>query len=193
MGGQIPNSLALKLANAGVPIIGTTPENIDKAEDRHKFSGLLDQLDVHQPEWKEFADLASAKQFANSVGYPVIVPSYVLSGAAMAVVHSEDDLKDFWKPQQNYPKKRRLLFPNSKSGPKKSSLTVWPKTANSFCMCWPSSTSKMPACIPATPYDCLAAAAREHRNAAQNQSDFQEDRCRTPDLGSVQYSAAGEE
>lgn len=96
MGGQIPNSLALKLAKAGVPIIGTAPEDIDRAEDRHKFSGLLDELSIHQPEWKEFADLASAKQFSKSVGYPVIVrPSYVLSGAAMTVVHDEDDLREY--------------------------------------------------------------------------------------------------
>ncbi len=94
MGGQIPNSLALKLASAGVPIIGTSPDDIDRAEDRHKFSALLDTLSVHQPEWKEFADFASAKQFASTAGYPVIVrPSYVLSGAAMAVVHSDQELR----------------------------------------------------------------------------------------------------
>lgn len=96
MGGQIPNSLALKLAKAGVPILGTDPSDIDKAEDRHKFGELMDELTVDQPEWKEFADLPSAKKFAESVGYPVIVrPSYVLSGAAMTVVMNEDDLKEF--------------------------------------------------------------------------------------------------
>ncbi len=96
MGGQIPNSLALKLENAGIPILGTRPENIDRAEDRHKFSALLDELEIQQPSWKEFADLSFAKQFANNAGYPVIVrPSYVLSGAAMAVVHAEDELKEY--------------------------------------------------------------------------------------------------
>ncbi len=96
MGGQIPNSLALKLAKEGVPILGTAPSDIDQAEDRHKFGKLMDELGVDQPEWREFADIASAKQFANTVGYPVIVrPSYVLSGAAMTVVMSEDDLKEF--------------------------------------------------------------------------------------------------
>ncbi len=96
MGGQIPNSLALKLAKAGVHILGTDSSNIDRAEDRHKFGKLMDELKVDQPEWKEFADLASAKQFAKAAGYPVIVrPSYVLSGAAMTVVMSEDDLKEF--------------------------------------------------------------------------------------------------
>ena len=96
MGGQIPNSLAVKLAAAGVRVLGTSPEDIDRAEDRHKFGKLLDQLGVDQPEWKEFADVASAKAFAESVGYPVIVrPSYVLSGAAMAVVHNDDDLREY--------------------------------------------------------------------------------------------------
>lgn len=96
MGGQIPNSLALKLAKEGVPILGTDSADIDRAEDRHKFGKLMDELQVDQPEWREFADLASAKQFAKTAGYPVIVrPSYVLSGAAMTVVMSEDDLKEF--------------------------------------------------------------------------------------------------
>ena len=96
MGGQIPNSLAPKLAQAHLPIMGTAPENIDKAEDRHKFSSLLDELDVDQPEWKEFSDLSAARDFSAQVGYPVIVrPSYVLSGASMAVVHSDKDLESY--------------------------------------------------------------------------------------------------
>ena len=96
MGGQIPNSLAPKLARAGLPIFGTSPVDIDRAEDRNKFGQLLDQLEVDQPEWKEFLDLDSARAFAAEVQYPVIVrPSYVLSGAAMAVVHSPDDLSAF--------------------------------------------------------------------------------------------------
>ena len=96
MGGQIPNSLALKLAKADLKILGTTPENIDRAEDRHKFSSMLDELEIDQPEWKEFSEVESASKFSESVGYPVIVrPSYVLSGAAMAVVHSSDDLEAY--------------------------------------------------------------------------------------------------
>lgn len=96
MGGQIPNSLSRKLAAAGKHLLGTSADNIDRAEDRHKFSSLLDELGIDQPQWKEFSDLASAEEFADEVGYPVIVrPSYVLSGAAMAVVHSKDDLEAF--------------------------------------------------------------------------------------------------
>ncbi len=96
MGGQIPNSLAPKLAEANIPIFGTSSTDIDRAEDRHKFSSLLDELKIDQPEWNEFADLSAAINFASSVGYPVIVrPSYVLSGASMAVVHSDDELRSY--------------------------------------------------------------------------------------------------
>ena len=96
MGGQIPNNLAPKLARAGIRIFGTDPADIDRAEDRNKFSALLDTINVDQPEWKEFSDADSARAFADRVQYPVIVrPSYVLSGAAMAVVHSGDDLESF--------------------------------------------------------------------------------------------------
>ncbi len=119
MGGQIPNSLAPKLAAAGVPIIGTDPKHIDQAEDRHKFSGLLDTLDVRQPEWKEFADLSSAKQFARKVGFPVIVrPSYVLSGAAMAVVHDEDDLKGYLEDATRLSKEAPVVISKFEEGAK---------------------------------------------------------------------------
>jgi len=96
MGGQIPNSLAPRLAEAGIHILGTAPVNIDNAEDRHKFSTMLDTLGIDQPEWQEFTDLSDAKGFSKEVGYPVIVrPSYVLSGASMAVVHSDEDLSAY--------------------------------------------------------------------------------------------------
>jgi len=96
MGGQIPNNLSPKLARAGIPILGTDPADIDRAEDRHKFSTFLDSIAVDQPEWKEFSDLKQAEIFSDKVGYPVIVrPSYVLSGAAMAVVHSGPDLEAY--------------------------------------------------------------------------------------------------
>lgn len=96
MGGQIPNSLAPKLSARGIRILGTSPQDIDRAEDRNKFSSLLDRLGIDQPEWKEFTELSSAIAFAKEVGFPVIVrPSYVLSGASMAVVHSDRDLEEY--------------------------------------------------------------------------------------------------
>jgi len=96
MGGQTPNNLATKLSDAGVHIYGTSPKSIDMAEDRNKFSALLDKLDIGQPEWKELTDFASAKAFAKKVGYPVLIrPSYVLSGAAMNVAWDDSSLEQF--------------------------------------------------------------------------------------------------
>ncbi len=96
VGGQIPNNLALRLSNSGVPILGTRAEDIDKAEDRHKFSSIVDQLEVDQPRWKELTTLEDVDQFIKEVGFPVLVrPSYVLSGAAMNVCYDEQKLRHF--------------------------------------------------------------------------------------------------
>ncbi len=96
MGGQTPNNLALKLHKIGVRILGTSPESIDNAEDRRKFSALLDKLGIEQPEWSALKTISEALQFANKVGYPVLVrPSYVLSGAAMAIATDDVELTNF--------------------------------------------------------------------------------------------------
>jgi carbamoyl-phosphate synthase large subunit len=98
VGGQIPNNLALKLANSGVKLLGTSAENIDLAEDRSKFSALLDQLGIPQPSWSKLKSINAAKRFAEKIGYPVIVrPSYVLSGSAMRVAYNETALENFLK------------------------------------------------------------------------------------------------
>jgi carbamoyl-phosphate synthase large subunit len=95
-GGQIPNNIATKLKEAGVKVLGTDPKNIDRAENRHKFSEMLDKLKVDQPQWKELKHTAEAVRFAKKVKYPVLVrPSYVLSGAAMRVAHNKESLIDF--------------------------------------------------------------------------------------------------
>lgn len=96
MGGQTPNNIALSLHRAGVKVLGTSPEMIDNAENRYKFSRMLDRIDVDQPTWKELTSFDKAKDFCNSVSYPVLVrPSYVLSGAAMNTVYSEADLESY--------------------------------------------------------------------------------------------------
>ncbi|MDQ7816713.1 MAG: carbamoyl-phosphate synthase (glutamine-hydrolyzing) large subunit [Melioribacteraceae bacterium] len=96
MGGQTPNNLVLKLHNVGIKILGTAPESIDKAEDRSKFSAMLDQLGIEQPEWSKLSQIQDALEFANKVGYPVLVrPSYVLSGAAMAIATDDLELTKF--------------------------------------------------------------------------------------------------
>jgi carbamoyl-phosphate synthase large subunit len=96
VGGQIPNNLAMKLANSGAKLLGTSAEDIDVAEDRSKFSALLDQLGIPQPSWSKLTSINAAKRFAEKMGYPVIVrPSYVLSGSAMRVAYNETALENF--------------------------------------------------------------------------------------------------
>ena len=96
MGGQIPNNLATKLHEQGVPILGTTAEKIDNAEDRNKFSAMLDLLDVDQPRWNQLTTIEEIYKFVDLVGFPVLIrPSYVLSGAAMNVVSNRDQLEHF--------------------------------------------------------------------------------------------------
>ncbi|KIV93692.1 protein pyrABCN [Exophiala mesophila] len=96
MGGQTPNNIALPLHRLNVKILGTSPEMIDSAENRYKFSRMLDRIGVDQPAWKELTSIDEALEFCNKVRYPVLVrPSYVLSGAAMNTVYSKDDLANY--------------------------------------------------------------------------------------------------
>ena len=96
VGGQIPNNLAMRLHNYGVPILGTSPIDIDRAENRDKFSAMLDRLGIDQPAWRALTSFDDIKSFVEQVGFPVLVrPSYVLSGAAMNVCHSYDELERF--------------------------------------------------------------------------------------------------
>lgn len=96
VGGQIPNNLAMKLYRQSVPILGTSPVSIDRAENRGKFSAMLDQLGIDQPKWSALTSMDDVKRFVDEVGYPVLVrPSYVLSGAAMNVCYDDDELQRF--------------------------------------------------------------------------------------------------
>ncbi len=119
MGGQIPNNIATKLTELGVKVLGTTTASIDQAEDRQKFSQLLDKLDVDQPEWEELTSVWEAKKFAAAAGYPVLVrPSYVLSGAAMSIAFADADLEQYLekasKVSQEYPVVISKFITNSK-------------------------------------------------------------------------------
>ena len=96
VGGQIPNNLAMKLHRQSVPILGTFPVNIDRAENRGKFSAMLDKLGIDQPKWSALTSMEDVQKFIDEVGYPVLVrPSYVLSGAAMNVCHDDEELRRF--------------------------------------------------------------------------------------------------
>ena len=105
VGGQIPNNLAMKLYRQQVPILGTSPISIDRAENRHKFSSMLDQLGIDQPAWKELTSMEEIDEFIAKVGFPVLVrPSYVLSGAAMNVCYDKEGLINFLKLAANVSK-----------------------------------------------------------------------------------------
>ena len=96
VGGQIPNNLALPLSQLGIPILGTSAEHIDQAEDRGKFSAIVDKLGIDQPRWSELRSYADVERFVEEVGFPVLVrPSYVLSGAAMNVCYSKKHLREY--------------------------------------------------------------------------------------------------
>jgi len=110
VGGQIPNTLAPRLAKENIPILGTSPVSIDRAEDRFKFSDMLDKLGIDQPRWRELTSLDEITDFVDEVGFPVLIrPSYVLSGAAMNVVSNKDDLFHFLKLAANVSKQHPVV------------------------------------------------------------------------------------
>ncbi len=110
VGGQIPNNLAMRLYQQNIPILGTSPISIDRAEDRNKFSTMLDKLEVDQPRWKELTTLEAIFEFVDEVGFPVLIrPSYVLSGAAMNVVSNKTELEHFLQLAANVSKKHPVV------------------------------------------------------------------------------------
>lgn len=110
MGGQIPNNLAMKLDRQNVPILGTKAQNIDRAEDRHKFSAMLDSMGIDQPRWRELTSFEDIDQFIEEVGYPVLIrPSYVLSGAAMNVCYDHEQVHSFLTMAANVSKEHPVV------------------------------------------------------------------------------------
>ncbi|MBD3164160.1 carbamoyl-phosphate synthase (glutamine-hydrolyzing) large subunit [Candidatus Woesearchaeota archaeon] len=110
MGGQIPNNLALRLHKQKAKVLGTSPVSIDNAEDRHKFSSLLDRLKIDQPEWRELTTIKEAKRFALKVGYPVLIrPSYVLSGAAMSIALNQKSLEQYLEKASDVSKEHPVV------------------------------------------------------------------------------------
>ncbi len=110
VGGQIPNNLACRLDEEGVNILGTSAQSIDNAEDRHKFSAMLDRLGIDQPRWRELTDFDDIYKFIDEVGFPVLVrPSYVLSGAAMNVCSNKEELERFLRLAANVSKQHPVV------------------------------------------------------------------------------------
>ena len=134
MGGQIPNNLAIPLHDNGVCILGTSPKDIDRAENRHMFSKLLDELGIDQPEWKELISLEKAEAFAEKVDYPVLVrPSYVLSGAAMSIALSKNELKTYLKKASEVNKDHPVVISKFITGAKEIEIDAVAKKGNLFC------------------------------------------------------------
>jgi len=134
MGGQIPNNLAIPLHDNGVCILGTSPNDIDRAENRHTFSKLLDDLSIDQPEWKELTSLDQVETFADKVGYPVLVrPSYVLSGAAMSIALSKNELKTYLKKASDINKDHPVVISKFITGGKEIEIDAVAKKGTLFC------------------------------------------------------------
>lgn len=134
MGGQVPNNLAMRLYKAGVKIFGTSPEQIDNAENRYKFSQILDTIHVDQPEWKELSTLDEAKLFSNRVGYPVLIrPSYVLSGAAMSIVLTEDELEEYLLKATNLNKEHPVVISKFITDAREIEVDAVGDNGNLFC------------------------------------------------------------
>ncbi|MFI3321343.1 MAG: carbamoyl-phosphate synthase (glutamine-hydrolyzing) large subunit [Rikenellaceae bacterium] len=110
VGGQIPNNLAMRLHKEGINILGTSADDIDMAEDRHKFSSMLDELGIDQPRWRELSSMDDIHSFADATGFPLLIrPSYVLSGAAMNVVSNKEELDHFLKLATNVSKEHPVV------------------------------------------------------------------------------------
>jgi len=135
MGGQTPNNLAMPLFEAGVHILGTSPQDIDRAENRHTFSAMLDSIGVDQPEWKELTTLQEAREFAESVGFPVLVrPSYVLSGAAMSIAETDEQLEEFLLKAADVSKEYPVVITKFITGAKEIEIDAVAKDGELYCL-----------------------------------------------------------
>ncbi|UCG35452.1 MAG: carbamoyl-phosphate synthase (glutamine-hydrolyzing) large subunit, partial [Candidatus Omnitrophota bacterium] len=134
MGGQIPNNMALSLYKAGVRVLGTSPASIDTAEDRNKFSNLLDKLNIYQPAWKKITTAKQAEKFAERYGYPVLIrPSYVLSGAAMSIALHKGELATYLSKASKVNKKYPVVISEFITGAKEVEIDAVSKDGNLRC------------------------------------------------------------
>lgn len=134
MGGQIPNNLALPLHRYGVPVLGTSALSIDRAENRHTFSRLLDELGIDQPAWKELTSMHEAEEFAGQVGYPVLIrPSYVLSGAAMSIALNEGELREYLRKASQVSKDHPVVISKFITNAKEIEIDAVAKNGELHC------------------------------------------------------------
>ena len=135
MGGQAANNIAIDLHRQKVQVLGTSPESIDNAENRFKFSRMLDNIGILQPKWKELQNLQSAVDFCEEVGYPCLVrPSYVLSGAAMKVAHNNTDLESYLKAASSVSKEHPVVISKFIMDAKEIDIDAVAKDGEILCM-----------------------------------------------------------
>ncbi|XP_050436300.1 CAD protein [Adelges cooleyi] len=135
MGGQLPNNIAMDLHRQNARILGTSPENVDGAENRFKFSRMLDRIKILQPRWKELTDLKCAIEFCREVGYPCLVrPSYVLSGAAMNVAHNDGDLEAYLKSASEVSREHPVVISKFLEDAKEIDVDAVAKDGQILCM-----------------------------------------------------------
>ncbi len=134
MGGQIPNNLVMPLDRSGVRILGTSPRNIDRAENRHTFSKLLDDLEIDQPEWEELTNMEEAEKFAGRVGYPVLIrPSYVLSGAAMSIALCNEELRSYLQKASDISQEHPVVISKFITKAKEIEIDAVAKEGDLYC------------------------------------------------------------
>ncbi|MDE0960235.1 MAG: carbamoyl-phosphate synthase (glutamine-hydrolyzing) large subunit [Planctomycetota bacterium] len=134
VGGQIPNQLAVPLGSRGVKILGTDVDSIDRAENRERFSTLLDELGIDQPEWRELTSIEDARSFSARCGYPVLIrPSYVLSGAAMSVAHSDEEMELYLKAAADVSREHPVVVSKFIAGAKEIELDGVAQNGNVVC------------------------------------------------------------
>ncbi len=135
MGGQAANNIAIDLHRQKVKVLGTSPESIDNAENRFKFSRMLDNIGILQPKWKELQNLQSAIEFCDQVGYPCLVrPSYVLSGAAMKVAYNNQDLETYLKVASSVSKEHPVVISKFIMDAKEIDIDAVAKDGEILCM-----------------------------------------------------------
>jgi carbamoyl-phosphate synthase/aspartate carbamoyltransferase/dihydroorotase len=135
MGGQAANNIAMDLHRQKVKVLGSSPESIDNAENRFKFSRMLDQTGILQPKWRELQNLQSAMEFCEQVGYPCLVrPSYVLSGAAMKVAYNSHDLETYLKLASDVSKEHPVVISKFIQDAKEIDVDAVAKDGEILCM-----------------------------------------------------------
>ena len=193
-GGQIPNNLATRLDEQHVSILGTTADSIDNAEDRHKFSSMLDSLGIDQPRWRELTSLADIYDFVKEVGYPVLVrPSYVLSGAAMNVCSNNAELEQFLQLAANVSKKHPVVVSEFIQHAKEIEMDAVARNGEIIIYAISEGAHRVCRCTLGRRHHTVPAAKALCRDRATHQEGSRADSSGAQHIGPLQHSVPGQE